>query len=287
MDELKVKLVVPTGRLNESVVSLLADAGLRITMPASGYRPPVSDARFEVKLLKAANVPRLVELGAHDIGFCGLDWIRETGADVVTLLDTGMQPVRIVAAAPVGSNPFAPGRGRPVMAASEYENLTRGYMSSKGVEWQYVRTWGATEVFPPEDADLIVDNTATGAALAANGLEILDEVMRSTTLLVANRRVMDDPARAAVIEELRVLIQSVLDARRRVLLDMNVSKDRLDAVVRILPAMKSPTIQALYGDDSFAVRAAVPKDQVAALIPKLRKAGATDILQTAIQRVIV
>lgn len=170
MNAPRVKLVVPTGRMQAAVLQLLADAGLAIDRREKEYRPASSDGRFEIKFLKAANIPELVELGAHDLGFSGLDWVRETNAQVATVLDTGLLPVAVVAAAPRGVDPFREGSGRAPVVASEYERITAEYMDSKCSEWTYVRTHGATEVFPPEDADLIVDNVASGRTLAANNL---------------------------------------------------------------------------------------------------------------------
>jgi len=281
-----LKLTLPKGRQQQEVFNLLADAGLRIRATEQEYRPACSDARFEVKLLKAANIPRLVEYGAHDVGITGRDWIEETGADVVELLDTGLLPVRLVVAAPRGLDPFADGITRPLIVASEYENLTARYMRTRQADFHYVRTYGATEVFPPEDADLIVDNTATGATLRANGLEIVDEILASSSRLIANRATLADPRRRETIDELVLLVSSVLEGRRRVLLDMNVSAERLEAVVKLLPAMKSPTIQPLHGQGGFAVRVAVLRDEVHRILPAIRRAGATDILQSTIQKVI-
>lgn len=250
----KLRLVIPAGRLFDSVAELLSDAGVKLKSSGKDYRPASSDARLEVKLLKATNIPKLVEYGAHDIGFSGLDWVRETSAEVTTLLDTGLRPVRIVAAAPLDSSPFAGRQDRPLFVASEYEQLTREYMDSQGVPYRYVRTYGATEVFPPEDADLIVDNVSTGRTLAANRLAIIDEILSSSTLFLANSAALENTEKRVFIEELQMLLQSVLDARSRVLLDLNVSADRLDAVLRILPAMRSPTVQPLHGEDGLAVR---------------------------------
>ena len=286
MSERKVKLVLPTGRMNQEVVRLLAEAGLELAGGGNNYRPRASDPRFEIKLLKAANIPKLVEYGAHDMGFSGWDWVQETEADVETILDTELLPVRIVAAAPIGVDPLRTVRDRPLVVASEYERLTASFMNSKNVKWTYVRTYGSTEVFPPEDADLVVDNTATGSTLAANRLEIIDELLRSTTLFIVNRRSLENPFLRERVEDLRLLIQSVLDARKRVLLEMNVEQPHLDAVAGLLPAMKAPTIQPLQNGRSFAVKAAVPRKGVADLILALRKAGATDILQTQIVRVV-
>lgn len=282
----RIKLTLPKGRQQGEVLGLFAEAGIRIAAGEQEYRPACSDPRFEVKLLKAANIPKLVEYGAHDLGVTGLDWIRETSSDVVELLDTGLLPVRIVAAGPAGVDPFAAPRPTPLIVASEYEQLTRRYMDGRGAAYRYVRTFGATEVFPPEDADLIVDNTASGATLRSNGLEIIDEILRSSSRVIAHRGTLADPGKRGTIEELVLLLDSVLQGRRRVLLDMNVAPERLDAVVALLPAMKSPTIQRLHGEAGYAVRVAVLREQAPALLPAIRRAGATDILQTAIQKVI-
>ncbi len=285
-DNGRIKLVLPKGRQQGDVFTLLAEAGIRIQAADQEYRPACSDPRFEVKLLKAANIPKLVEFGAHDLGVTGLDWVEETAADVVELLDTGMLGVRVVSAAPRGCDPFAVAPARPLIVASEYENLTTRYMQGKGVDFRYVRTYGATEVFPPEDADLIVDNTASGATLKSNGLVVVDEILRSSTRVIAHAATLDDVNKRRAIEELVLLLDSILQGRRRVLLDMNVSAEKLDAVLALLPAMKTPTIQALHADAGYAVRAAVLRDEVPALLPAIRRAGATDILQTAVQKVI-
>jgi ATP phosphoribosyltransferase len=282
----KIRLAVPKGRQQAEIVSLLADAGLSISVNPKGYRPACSDNRFEVKLLKAANIPKLVEYGAHDLGITGHDWIEETGAEVVELLDTGLLPVRLVAAAPKGSDPFAVNNGQSIIVASEYENITRKYMESRACEYRYLRTYGATEVFPPEDADLIVDNTATGAALRSNGLVVIDEILRSSTRLIACKETVANAARREVIDEVVMLVSSVLEGRLRVLLDMNVAADALDRVIELLPAMKSPTVQPLRGDLGFAVRVAVLRSEVPQVLPAILRAGATDILQTALQKVV-
>lgn len=283
---IRLKLTLPKGRQQQEVFALFAEAGIHIRNAEQEYRPACSDSRFEIKLLKAANIPRLVEFGAHDLGLTGRDWVRETNSDVVELLDTGLLPVRIVAAAPDGRDPFSTVRDRALIVASEYENLTRAYMGKKQAAYHYVRSYGATEVFPPEDADLIVDNTASGSTLRSHGLEIIDELLTSSTLVIAHRKTLDDPAAREIIDELLLLLGSVLEGRRRVLLDMNVRADRLDAVIALLPAMKSPTIQRLHGEAGYAVRVAVRREQVPALLPAIRRAGATDILQTAIQKVV-
>lgn len=281
-----LKLALPKGRIFERVQALLNDCGLALRLPERGYRPECADERIKIKILKAQNVAALVGIGAHDMGFTGHDWVCESGAKVVELLDLGFDPVRIIAAAPATTDVAALfARGR-VIVASEYEQLSRQWLQARNVDYHFLRSYGATEVFPPEDADLIVDNTSSGKTLVENNLAIVDTLLHSTTRIVANVDAMQDPQKRIVIEELLLLIRAVLDGRERVLLEMNIDADRLPALVATLPSMKSPTIAQLYGQTGYAVKVAVKKALVARLIPELRRLGATDILETEIRKVI-
>src|SRR5205823_5648325 len=193
-----------------------------------GYRPDVSLPGAEAKLLKPQNIVEMLALGSRDAGFAGADWVAEleggAGAgDVVELLDTGLDPVQLVAAAPVALLEAGQLPKRRLIIASEYERLTRRWISASGLCAECVRSYGATEVFPPEDADVIVDNTATGATLESNGLVVVNELMRSSTRLYANPSALEDRARRQRIEDLVMLIDSVLVARRRVMLEVNAS----------------------------------------------------------------
>ena len=282
-----LRLALPKGRIFEKVLALLNDCGLALKLPERSYRPDCNDERLTIKVLKAQNVAALVGLGSHDVGFTGRDWVEESGANVVELLDLGFDPVRIVAAAPEGQTP-AQILGRPrLVVVSEYEQLTRRWLAKQGVEnYHFMRSYGATEVFPPEDADLIVDNTASGRTLVENKLQILDTLLQSTTRIIANPQAMEDPARRQVIEELLLLVRAVMDARDRVVLEMNIDEAGLPLLVAQLPAMKSPTIAQLYGQSGYAVKVAVRKSTVSRLIPELKRLGATDILETDIRKVI-
>lgn len=281
-----LKFVLPKGRMFERIRTLLGDCGLDIVVPERAYRPTCRDPRLQVKIMKAQNIPTLIEMGSHDLGITGADWVQETGADVETLLDLGFDPVRIVAAAPVGMDVHALAHERPLRVATEYERLTERWLQAQGLPARIIRSHGATEVFPPEDADLIVDNTATGTTLRENGLQILDTLLLSSTRVVASRAAMADPIRRVVIDEVLLLMRAVLEGRGRVLLEMNISAEGLEALIGKLPAMKSPTVARLYGDSGFAVKAAVPRQDVARLLPELRRLGATDILETSIRKVI-
>ena len=291
-----LRLALPKGRITEEVVKLLAAAGLPVRSNGRSYRPQVSEPGIEAKYLKPQNIPRLIEIGAHDCGFTGHDWVVESGADVVQVLDTGLDPVTLVAAAPeasdsgavapAGSRPGEAPAGRPLIVASEYESITRRYLDGRGRPYLFIRTFGATEVFPPEDADMILDLVATGTTLRENHLVVVDEVLKSSTRFVASRAALADPEKAERIDMLRTLMQAALEARRRVLLEMNVARERLAAVVDVLPAMKSPTIQELYGGKGYAVKAAVPRDGLPGVILRLRQAGATDLIAYALEKVI-
>jgi ATP phosphoribosyltransferase len=280
-----LRLVIPKGRIFDKVGELLNECGLKLAGADRNYRPVASMPGIEVKLLKSQNIPPLLALNQHDIGFAGYDWVLEQKAEVIELLDLGFDPVRIVAAVPEDSDIDAL-KQRKIIAVSEYEQLTRQFLSREGFDYTFVRSFGATEVFPPEDADLIVDNTATGSTLAANRLKIIGEVLKSTTRFIANPRALDDPEKRQIIENLLLLMKGVLNGRSRVLLEMNCPLDRIDTIVQLLPAMRSPTVSRLYNEDGFAVKAAIPTQEIANLIPRLISAGATDILETPIRKVV-
>lgn len=280
-----LKLVLPKGRIQVAVQAALAECGITLSGAERTYRPSVNVDGMQVKLLKSQNIPPLLALGQHDCGFAGADWVREQRSDVVELLDLGFDPVKIVAAIPENQDWDAL-RQRPLIAVSEYRRLTTDWLESLGVDFTFVRSYGATEVFPPEDADLVVDNTATGATLRANRLQIVETVMESTTRFLANREALDDPTKRESIENLVVLLRGVLASRKRVLLEMNAAPEALDTVVGLLPAMKAPTVSKLYHEDGFAVRAAVPMSAVRTLVPQLLAAGATDILELPIRKII-
>ena len=280
------RLGLPKGRMEQGVLTLLADAGIRVRPSARGYRPDVSLPGAEAKMLKPQNIVEMLALGSRDVGFAGADWVAELEADVVELLDTGLDPVQLVAAAPVALLEGGQLPKRRLIVASEYERLTRGWIGAKGLCAEFVRSYGATEVFPPEDADVIVDNTATGATLEANGLAIVDVLMRSSTRLYAHRAALDEPVRRRFIDDLVLLINSVLEARRRVMLEVNASAACLDAVVAVLPSMRQATVSRLFGESGYAVKAAVPRELLPQVIPAVKAAGGTDVVVSALSQIV-
>ncbi len=272
--------------METGVFSLLAAAGIEIHVGQRGYRPVLSEPGFEVKLLKPQNIVEMLGAGTRDIGFAGADWVAEKQADLVELLDTELDPVRIVAAAPEGLLEGESLPGRHLVVASEYERLTRDWITRRGLDASFVHSYGATEVFPPEDADVIVDNTATGETLVANGLAIVEELMTSSTRLYASPGAMADPGKKSAIDGLVLSLKSVLEARKRIMLELNVSLQDLDAVIDALPSMREPTVAMLHGGAGMAVKAAVPKGDLPRLIPRLKQLGATDIAVSRLEQIV-
>lgn len=281
-----IHLAIPKGRIEAGVASLLADAGIELRSGPRGYRPVTSVEGFEVKLLKPQNIVEMLAAGSRDIGFAGADWVAEKSAELVELLDTGLDPVRVVAAAP--DSLLAGGRlpGRHLVVASELERLAAGWIADRSLDASLVRSYGATEVFPPEDADVIVDITATGDTLAANGLVVVDELMTSSTRLYASRNAMSSSAKKTAIDDLVVSLRSVLEARGRVMVELNVSPGDAGRVIEILPCMREPTIATLHGSVGLAVKAAVPRSELPGLIPLLKTRGATDIVVSRLEQIV-
>ena len=272
--------------MEKGVYALLGEAGIELRAGSRTYRPLISLPHFEVKILKPQNIVEMLHVGSRDLGFAGADWVAELDANLVALLDTELDPVKVVAAAPVTllNNGELP--KRPLLVASEYERLTKHWIKARGMDAQFVRSYGATEVFPPEDADCIVDNSATGSTLRANGLEIVATLMTSSTKLYANPKAMDDPKKREPIERFVLLVRSVLDARRRVMLEVNVAPEHLEKLISVLPCMRQPTISSLHDEAGYAVKAAVPRADLTKLIPDIKACGGTDIVVTNISQLV-
>lgn len=277
---------LPKGHMQDAVLHLLADAGIRVSATARGYRPSISLPECEAKILKPQNIVEMLELGSRDVGFAGADWVAELGADVVEVLDTGLDPVQVVAAAPVGLFRDGVPPVRRLLVASEYERLTREWIAERGLDAEFILSYGATEVFPPEDADVIVDNTATGSTLRANGLEIVDTLVESSTRLYASPAAMMDAGKRVRIDDLELLLKSVLDARRRVMVEVNAPADCLDAIVALLPCMRQATVAPLFGEAGYAVKVAVLRTELLEVIPAVKAAGGSDVVVTSIAQIV-
>lgn len=289
-EKTKLRLTIPKGRIQEKVMTLLGQIGMNFLADGRSYRPLCSDPYFVTKLLKSQNIPSLVALGRHDCGFSGYDWIVEQDADVVQLLDLNFDPVKIVAAMPedlVGDADFkTKDFGRKLIVASEYQNLTKRFIERNKLNAIFVQTFGATEALPPEDADVIVDNTSTGTTLKHNRLLVVEELMRSTTRFICNKQALEDPIKRKMLEEMTMLMKSTLLAKEKVMLEMNVSKEDFEKVVSNLPCMRAPTISELYNGDGYAIKIAVPVKEVPDLIPTLVSMGARDILEYKVEKIV-
>lgn len=285
-DQPPLRLGLPKGRMQEEVVRLLADAGVDLAHGPRDYRPRISLDGFEAKFLKPQNMIEMLQAGSRDIGFAGADWVAELGAELIELIDTGLNPVRLVAATTPDFMANGDADTKPFVVASEYPNLTAAWLERRGFGASVLRSFGTTEVFPPEDADYIVDVTATGATLEANNLVIVDELMTSSTRLYANPAVLDDAGRRDTIERFVLVLRAVLEARKRVMVEVNVPADKLEAVIAVLPCMREPTVSPLHGSSGYAVKAAVPRDQLARTIPEIKAKGGSDVVVTVLAQIV-
>lgn len=281
----KLRILIPKGRIFDNVGRLFAEAGFPISLSDRTYRPSLGAAWLDAKIMKPQNVGELLELGSHDVGFTGIDWIKESGADVEEVLDLGFDKVRIVAAVPQDYDEDKL-KSKKLVVATEYVNIAGEWLKSSGYEYQVLRTYGATEVFPPDDADMIIDNTSTGQTLKDNGLRIIGTLLESSTRFVASRSALDNKEKRARIEELAMLFRAVMDGRDRVMLEMNIPKEYFESLAS-LPSMRSPTVATLYGEAGFAVKIAVKKHDVPDIIPKLKKIGAIDIVEYDLRKVVM
>ncbi|MFM7469315.1 MAG: ATP phosphoribosyltransferase [Vampirovibrionales bacterium] len=291
-----LRMTLPKGRIQENVLKLLERIGFTFKLGPRSYRPQVNDARLQAKVLKPQNIPSLIALGRYDCGFSGHDWAEELriadpalGEDLVEYFDLGFDPVRIVVASPEQFLALHHGQlptTQRLVVATEYPQLTQRYVAEKQLDAHVVRSYGATEALPPEDADVIVDNTSTGTTLVQNRLTIVDTVLRSTTRFMVHKAALAHPEKREFIDELVLLMKSAKEADRRVLLEMNVPLESFDALVKTLPCMKSPTVSPLFGDEGFAVKVAVPKSEVSKLIPQLVRLGAQDILEYQLEKLV-
>jgi ATP phosphoribosyltransferase len=287
-------IVIPKGSLEEQTLLLFKQADLPIKKTDREYNPQINDPRIKrVKILRPQEIPTYVDQGYFDIGITGLDWIKESGSDVVEVADLpyskqGAGNVKIVIAVPQNDMTIKTAADiKPNSRVStEYPNLTKSYFEKLGIPIELFFSYGATEAKVPELVDVVVDLTETGSTLRKNGLKIVDVITESSTKLIANKKSWADPKKRQSIEEIRTLLLAVIEARGKVLIDLNVHKDKLDALVEALPAMKKPTVNQLYKSDYYAVETVVNKNEINILIPKLKSLGAEDILELNISKIV-
>lgn len=288
-----LNIALPKGSLQEQTLKLFAEADLPVNRSAREYTVSIDDARISaVKILRPQEIPKYVEEGYFDLDISGLDCITKAGADVVEVAEmpyakTGTGVMKMVIAVPEDSDIRQAADIRPgSRVTTEFPNITGRYFKGLGIPVDVFYSFGATEAKVPEIMDVIVDLTETGSTLRRNRLRIIDVILESTTRLVANKASWEDGAKRKAMEEIRTLLLGVIDARGRVLLSMNVHKDRLDSVVGVLPAMKRPTVAPLYNSDYFEITTVVDKQDVNVIIPELKAQGAEDILEQNISKIV-
>ncbi|MEO5842505.1 MAG: ATP phosphoribosyltransferase [Acidimicrobiales bacterium] len=289
-----LKLVLPKGSLEKATLELfeLADLGVRRSSGVD-YKATIDDPRIdEVRILRPQEIPRYVAEGLFDIGITGRDWVEETASDVNSLGELKYSkatdlPIRVVLAVP-GDSPWNSVTDLPqgVKVSSEYPEMTRRYFEKHGVAADIQLSYGATEAKVPDIVDVVVDITETGRALKAAGLKIIDTILTSYTELIANPLSYGDADKRHAMEQIQTLLSGVLDARGKVLVKMNVPTAALADVIAILPSMKSPTVNELFGEQGYAIETVVEKRQINVLIPALKDAGASDILELPLSKIV-
>jgi ATP phosphoribosyltransferase len=290
---LMIDIAIPKGSLLNQTLQLFEQAGLEIKRTEREYSARVADPRIgKVKILRPQEIPAYVSKGYFDLGISGTDWILESGADVAKVIDLnygkqGPGKVKVVVAVP---DEQAIERARDIKpgsrVATEYPNLTKSFFEGLKIPVDIQFSYGATEAKVPELTDVIVDLTETGSTLRKNGLKIVDVMLESTSVLIANRKSWADPGKREDILAIETLLSAVIRARGMVLLDMNVPEANVKDVIAILPSMKNPTVSKLYKSGYCAVESVVERSQVNLLIPRLKKAGAEDILELAISKIV-
>ncbi|MFC4051425.1 ATP phosphoribosyltransferase [Actinomadura syzygii] len=289
-----LSLVLPKGSLEKATMQLFDAADLTVQRASDrDYRASIDDPRIDrVRVLRPQEIPTYLEQGLFDLGITGRDWITETDSDVVSLGElkyskATSNPVRVIMAVPDGA-PWQRVSDLPegVRISTEFPAMTKRFLDKHGVKAKVVPSYGATEAKVPDIVDVIVDLTETGSSLRKNGLRILDTLLTSYTELVANREAYEDTEKRAAMEDIALLLQGVIRARGNVLLKLNVAQADLKNVLDIMPSMSSPTVTSLAGGESNAVESVVAKRGVNTLIPALKAAGAHDILEIPIAKIV-
>ena len=287
---MELKLGIPKGSLQDSTLKIFKEAGYNIKVRERNYYPTVDDKELLCMLIRAQEMARYVEGGQLDCGLTGLDWIRENRADVVevaelTYAKQSFNPIQWVLAVKEGS-PYTCAKdleGKTV--ATEVVNLTKDYFEAQGVNVNVEFSWGTTEVKVPDLADAIVEITETGSSLRANDLKIIDTVLETTTRFIANKEAYNNPEKRAKIERIVMMLKSVIDAVPKVCLMLNVPKDSLERVLKILPS-ENPTISDLAKGDWVDIMAVVDSSDVRYLIPQLKDEGAKSIVELPVSKII-
>lgn len=288
----KIRLGIPKGSLQDATIALFAAAGFKIYANGRSYYPSTDDPELECMLIRAQEMARYVEHGALDAGLTGLDWVEETGLEVVNVADLiyakqSRGKVRWVLAVPEDSVVKRAEDLEGKIIATELVEVTKRYFASKGVKVRVDFSWGATEVKPPMLADAIVEVTETGSSLKANRLRIVDTVLESNTQLIANKSAYEDAGKRQKIDNIALMLMGAITAQGRVGLMLNVKNSDLSKVLTVLPALNSPTISQLSNSEWVAVNTILEETVVRDVIPKLKAAGGTGIVEYPLNKVVM
>ncbi|HEV3197427.1 MAG TPA: ATP phosphoribosyltransferase [Bryobacteraceae bacterium] len=289
---MKLKLGIPKGSLENATIELFRRAGFAITTSSRSYFPAIDDPEIECMLIRAQEMARYVEDGILDAGLTGRDWIEENEADVVAVADLiyakqSFGKVRWVLAVPAASSFRSVKDLEGKIIATELVGTTRRYLTSHGVNAKVEFSWGATEVKPPVLADAIVEVTETGSSLRANNLIIIDTVLESNTQLIANHQSWLDAGKRRKLEDMRMLLEGAINALGKVGLMLNVHKDHLAEVLKVLPALKRPTISHLSDEEWLAVNTILDEATVRDIIPRLKQAGGEGIVEYPLNKIVL
>jgi ATP phosphoribosyltransferase len=296
-----LRIVLPKGSLEKATLELFSSADLTVTRSSEvDYRAAIDDPRVDdVRILRPQEIPLYVADGMFDVGITGRDWVEERGSDVTTLgilaySKATSNPIRVVLAVSKDSPATSvadlaasgTGAGGALRVSTEYPELTRRYLEKHGVRSEVSLSYGATEAKVPDIADCVVEITETGRALRAAGLKIVETLFTSHTELIANPAAAADLEKRHAMEQLLTLLQGALEARGNVLVKLNVPAVQLQAVIDLLPSLRSPTVSELYGGGGFAVETVVPKSKINVLIPALKDRGASDIIELSLSKIV-
>lgn len=288
---MKIKLGLPKGSLQDATLELFRRAGYNFVVSERSYFPSIDDEELEAMLIRAQEMARYVQDGVFDVGLTGRDWIIETNGDVIEVADLiyakrSMRPVRWVLAVPNASGIKTVKDLAGKRIATEVVNIARKYLEKHGVEADVEFSWGATEAKVPDLVDAIIEVTETGSSLRANNLRIVETVLESTTKLIANKKAWADPSKRRKIENMALMLRGAIMAEGKVGIKLNVPRANLDAVVKILPAMKNPTVNSLNDPDWVAVETIVDENLVRKIVPELKREGGCDIIEYPLNKVI-
>ncbi|MDP7552704.1 MAG: ATP phosphoribosyltransferase [Nitrospinaceae bacterium] len=291
MSDNVLKLGIPKGSLEEATVNLFAKAGYDIKIKSRSYFPSIDDEEIECMLIRAQEIARYVENGVLDAGLTGKDWVQENRADVVEIADlvyskTSTRPVRWVLAVPNDSSIQSIKDLQGKRIATEAVNMTTDYLKKHGVTAEVEFSWGATEVKPPKLVDAIVEVTETGSSLRANNLRIIETIMESNTKFVMNKDAYNDSWKKEKVDRLVLMLQSAMAANGKVGLMMNVPKDKINAIMKILPPGKKPTVAELTDPKWVDLSVILEEKLVREIAPDLKRAGVEDIVEYSLNKII-